>query len=720
MSFVEPLFLAGLLAAALPVIVHLINRRKAVEQPFPAIELLRESDKKEARRIKVRRWLLMALRVLAIALLAFALAKPYVLSEGAGATESRLPQAVVFVLDDSMSMHHGEWWERAVDRIEGRIDDLKPWDKAALVTSSQMEGPVGELSTEHGRIREALGELEPTHRRLEVPETLLSAGDVLSTSELPNRRVVLVSDFTRGGFPDSGGPDDKLGYPLERISVREREAVANLAISGVGYRQVGPAREGKWEISTTIENFGPEDAGEIELRLEIDGEAVGGRLIEVPAGETTTHTIRHTEKGTGVRRGTVRLIDPDEMEVDNRRHFTFRLQQSVEVLMVNGAPSGVPHNDELFFATRALNPGQRSDSSIVPEVVTSEGLADEKLADYDVVLLANVSRLDESTAEKLEAFVDDGGGLFVAVGDQVDTDNYNERLEGLLPKPLRHGKRLAERDDPDAPVKITRLGASERKHPVFRVFDMPGGASLQQVGVYKYMLLEPSPPEQSRVVLSYKDGAPALIERRRERGRVFLWTTTLDRAWTDFPTRTAFLPLLRRSMLYLARRATSEGDRERRVGERVEMDVGGLIDERGIVRGPGDRRWVLEPDEGRLSFVPPADGAYEVWTDGGSGEDGERQLDGLAFSVNVSNAESDLRPLEEGAYRPWLREGDGESGGEGGGEQQVDKKRVNIWPALLFAVTLALLLETLIGTRRSVLKRLWRRLTFQSDPDIEV
>ena len=718
MSFIEPLYLLGLLAAALPVVVHLINRRKAVQQPFPALQLLRESDKKEARSIKVRQWLLMALRVLAIAFLAFALAKPFCLSDQVVTSDSRLPEAVVFVVDDSMSMHNGDWWEEGVDTVQNRLGELKPWDEVAMVTTSKLDGPAGRLRTDTSRVREALRELSPSQQTVDVPKALLAASDILATSELPNRRIVLVSDFTRGGFPASREAGDGVPYKVDRVSVRDADAVRNLAITGVDYKQVGPAREGKWKISTTVENFGSTDATGIEIRLEIDGDPVTGGLIDVPAGETATHTIRHTAKGTGVRRGAVRLVDADAMEVDNRRHFTFRMKEQVHVLLVNGAPSSVPYRDELYFTVRALNPGQQSESNIVPEVVTADGFADKELSEYDVVLMANVARVSNKRGRALQEFVDNGGGLFVAMGDQVETDLYNETLGGVLPKPLRRVKRLAEKDDPDAPVKVTRLGATRRKHPVFQVFDLPGGESLQSVRVYKYMLLEPSPPEQSTVVLSYKDGAPALIERKTGKGRVFLLTTTLDRAWSDLPVRTAFLPLLRRSILYLARRATSEGDRRHRVGEPVELDVGGLVDERAVVRGPGDRRWVLEPEEGQVSFVPPVAGSYEVWADGTEGGEAGQRLDGLAFSVNVHHEESDLRPLGDEALAPWL--GDG---GEPGGEDRVEatqKKRVNIWPALLFAVTLALLLETLIGTRRSVLKRLWRRITLRDDPEIDV
>lgn len=720
MSFVEPLYLLGLLAAALPVVVHLINRRKAVQQPFPALQLLRESDKKEARSIKVRQWLLMALRILAIALLAFALAKPFCLSEQVVTSDSRLPKAVVFVVDDSMSMHNDDWFEEGLDAVRDRLDGLKPWDEVAMVTASEMDGPVGRLETDRSRVRDALGTLSPTQTAVDLPEAVMAAGDLLGTSELPNRRIVLISDFTRGGFPSTGGTDEGIPYPVEQVSVRESDQIDNLAVTGVDYKQVGPAREGKWAISTTVENFGESDAEDVEIRLEIDGESVAGGLVDVGAGKTATHTIRHTADGAGVRRGLVRLVDADAMEVDNRRHFTFRMKKQVQVLLVNGSPSSVPYRDELFFTVRALNPGNRSKSSIVPEVVTAEGFGDKELSEYDVVLMANVARLSTERGKALETFVDNGGGLFIAAGDQVETDLYNEALDELLPKPMRRVKQLAEKDDPDAPVKVTRLGASRRKHPVFQVFDLPGGESLQSVKVYKYMLLEPSPPEQSNVVLSYKDGAPALIERKRGNGRVFLWTSTLDRAWTDLPVRTAFLPLLRRSILYLARRATSEGQTRYTVGETVELDVGGLIEERAVIRGPGDRRWVLEPEEGQVAFEPPVAGSYELWVDDNPENDGpDQQLDGLAFSVNVEQADSDLRPLGDEALAPWTG---GENGNNSGDEsaEATQKKRVNIWPALLFAVTLALLLETLIGTRRSVLKRLWRRITLRDEPEIDV
>ena len=160
MSFLEPLFLLGLLGAALPLLVHLINRRKATKRSFPALKLLLESNKRVARSVKVRQWFLMALRVLAILLLALALAKPFFLSDAGVAAGERLPTAVVLVVDTSGSMTNAKWWDRARDQVSDELEKLRPWDEVALVTTTQREIPE-RLTDDHARIKDAARELSP-------------------------------------------------------------------------------------------------------------------------------------------------------------------------------------------------------------------------------------------------------------------------------------------------------------------------------------------------------------------------------------------------------------------------------------------------------------------------------------------------------------------------------------------------------------------------------
>lgn len=237
-------------------------------------------------------------------------------------------------------------------------------------------------------------------------------------------------------------------------------------------------------------------------------------------------------------------------------------------------------------------------------------------------------------------------------------------------------------------------------------------------------------PAGVRQILSYKDNAPAMVERAVGKGRTLVFTSTVDLDWSDLALQTAYLPLMRRTMQYLARRATSAERAQPTAGKRMTLDVSGLVQERAIVRGPDELRLVLEPVDGQVNFVPERLGFYQVWADrdasdtADAAEDAtQNRLDALAFAVNLDPQESDLSPLPMDALQPWtnpaLVDGDAATAAARARMGQ-DERRVNIWPPILFGITMLLLLESLVGTRRSVLAKLWRTATFQKEPDLEV
>lgn len=715
MSFVEPIFLFGLLAAALPVVVHLINRRKAVRVDFPALAFLLQSNRREARGIKVRQWLLMALRILVVALLAFSIAKPFVRSSAGFTASERLPTATVFVVDTSLSMAQGDWWERATDDFRARVAKLRPWDEVALVTTAPgAPRPVPRLTGTHRDLESAFDDLAPGDHGTHLVDALLAAGEVLGTSELPNRRIVVLSDLAEGTFPVQLQPEAPVEFPVEFVELRDEATPPNFSIESVDFEQEGSAQEPVWRIDAIVHNHS-DAAKKVEIRLEIDGKDVAGGLVDVAAGRTAKHTFRHRIDGSGLREGIVRLVDADELGADDRRHFVIQLRDTIRTLLVNGEPSSIPFRDEMFFLERALNPRTDTSSNIVPELTTREGLEAADLSEYDVVVLGNVAKITPVAVRKLEEFVQGGGGLMLAMGDQVDPVAYNQALGNLLPKPLRSLKQLARRDDPDAPIKVTRVGPPRRQHPVFRVFQLPGGSSLQEVSVFSYMLLEPSPPEQSELVLSFEDNAPALLERKVGRGHVLLFTTSVDDEWTDLPFQPAFLPLMRRAVQYLARRATSSGAARYVAGEEVRLDVTGFVQRRAVVSGPDGLRAVLEPQDGTVAFTPMRAGVYRVYAD----DDAEPSnlVEALTFAANSDPRESNLAMLRADVLGRWVTD-EAQEAGEAAAAIEAEK-RVNLWPFFLFCVTLFLLAETVLGTRRSVLARLWRIVLRRPDPAVE-
>jgi hypothetical protein len=523
---------------------------------------------------------------------------------------------------------------------------------------------------------------------------------MLGPSQLPNKRIVVITDGSTGAMLP--GPLPEVPWNMEFITVRDDQTPESLAISDVSFVQEGARRERQWKIDTTVVNKGTK-AKNVDVQLVMDGQVVAAGKVDVEAGKSAIYTFRHRLETQAAQVARVELVDADTLEVDNTRWFSLHMSDRVRVLLVNGEPSSVVYNDELFFLERALLPRQDSSSGITVTVASRDGLEGREFKDFDVIVMANVSVVSQDVANRLKAHVEQGGGLFLTMGGQVDVNNWNQLFADILPKPLRSLKQLAEVGDPDAPIKITRFGVSKVDHGIFEAFEAPGGGALQSAQVYSYMLLEPSPPDAATsILLSYKDGAPALIERELGAGRVVMLTTSIDLDWTDLPTRTAYLPLTRRIVQYLARRATSEGRVTHVVGDEVEVDVRGLGAERIIARGQGAMRLVQSPDaEGLVRFSPPEAGVYEVYL---NDEKPDSRLASLDFSINVDVREANLEPLPETMFSAWKTQ-DTKDG------VFQEERRVNLWPKLLFAFTMMLLFESVLGTRRSVLLRIWRWIT---------
>lgn len=212
-TFLNGAFLAALAVAALPVLIHLFSRRRATERPFSHLELLDEITKKKIRRMKLRQWLLLALRTLAIALLALALSRP--VWHGAGAHDKRGSSTVAILIDDSYSMGarldpgavlpvdtEGSSlaaptrFEEARQRALQIIDLLEEGDRAVLVfTASPVRVPYESTVRDRSLLRDELLRAHPRATRSNLVAGLERVYPILATAQTLNREIFVVSDF---------------------------------------------------------------------------------------------------------------------------------------------------------------------------------------------------------------------------------------------------------------------------------------------------------------------------------------------------------------------------------------------------------------------------------------------------------------------------------------------------------------------------------------------
>lgn len=642
MEFGNGMLLFGMALGAIPVIIHLINRQRAKLRPFAAMEFLLLSDKRIARRLKLKQLLVLALRVLLLAALAFALAKPYVAPDRLAAPDASAPGGVAIIIDDSLSMQaladDGETLlDKAIARARELVDAGGTRTSFALIASGAPARLLTSgLSYDKAALERALDHLRPAARHADFIAALTEAGRVLSQSSEPRRQLVILGDQQAAAWADLSGPWTFVPVTeLDVVDVRAGKPVENAAVDDVAVRRADGAAPGAFEVTVTVANYG---ATERRAKLEVElGDRVTADLVVIPAGEKVDK--RFTINAAGATRGLAR-IDGDALPLDDTFYFTVAQSRALNVLVVNGAPRGMPFLDEIFFLRAALRVPNPQDVPLAPVFVTSAELRPAQIAPMDVVILANVGALTPEQELALENFVRGGGGLLVTAGDEL-TPESARTYGALLPYPIRDVKTVAKPGDPKSALAALTITSADFAHPVMEVFDGVNDASLFKAQVFSYVLVDPAGREDAKVVASYTGGVPALVESRLGQGRVMLLTTTVDRDWSDLAIRSSFVPLIQRVCQYLGRALDRKGGLGYVAGESARVR---LPDGTGPLR-------LRRPDGGTVEYDQAASEGDALFLDN-LDVPGHYQLERAGdkqavtpIAVNADRRESDFRPV---------------------------------------------------------------------------
>jgi hypothetical protein len=682
------------------------------------MEFLLQSQKEMARKLKIKQLLLLLARISVFLLLPLAMAQPYSLC-GANQTAAggRLPGSVVFVVDDSASMSYSDgnstFWQDAVDVVGDELRSMRSWDRAAIIAAGgEPAAIVGDFSDDRSALRRELNNWTPRGGSSDIPAAIDLARQLQLESDQPSKRTVVISDRMENAWDIPGAkPEDAQGVgELTVRSVREEESLPNIAIEGVSVDEATDGSVDSYNVTVALRRTS-EAPKESEVTLFVDGAPVGTSVGTFEDSLETSVTFQHRfEAGQGLRTLRAEVNEEEGVTADNAVELPLLLERNIRTLVVNGDPRSVQYNDELFYLGRALRATLEDQRGIETTTTTTSGFADRELDEFDVIVLANVARLPAAQVQRIRQFVETGGGLLMTAGDQVEPERWNSFFGDLLPKPVRSITKLTEPEDPNANIKATRLSELDRSNPIFRVFSMPGGESLQSARVFQYLLLEPGPKDNVRTLASYEDGGPALLEKTIGKGSALLWTSSIDFDWTDLPIRTAFLPFIQRTMEYLARRTGGESS-VAEVGSKRQIEIPDESVGRVLIESPGGDRNVLEVRDGSVSFVPSESGIHRVSVE----LDGEFEaVPAMAFSARAPLGESNLKPVSDDLLASW----EGASKGEGvSAEDRMDipENRTSAWPILLFVLVIVLYGESLLGFRR----RFWGRFFGRSNKDAD-
>ena len=564
LGFLNPLLLWALPMAAVPIIIHLLNRRRFQKLPWAAMEYLLAAMKRNRRRLRMEHWILLALRTLAVLLLVFLVTRPQL--AGGGLIAARTHHVVC--LDDSASMAQRggavsvyESAEERVQQLARRLSEVDEGDLLTLIRASRPETPV--LSAVRigpqlpARVADALSGIRVSDLGMDLGGLLEEARRrAAETEETSQTDVYLVTDFRQRDWltedgkarsevvaqimdmhPDREhltvfplGPRDSENLAVVEILRKDRLSVAGLPVT----------------LGVTVANLGQTESGPTEIAVEVDGRSRVVRPVEksLQPGETVEIQIDHTFHEPGFH-GVTASLPSDRYPVDDSRSLAVNVQDHSRVLLVDGDPRDDPVEAETFFLGTALDPGGDSGSGIEVRVVSDLGLNEQELDGFNVVWLCNVARPADEVIERLERFAADGGGVVFFLGDQIEPTRYNEAFyrdgEGLLPLAL--GEISGDPDRPDG------VFLADDTHPTMAegrdYLGLLFGARVVLLKRYITVRYSPTAGVSTILRVAGDQGSPLMVGHTYQNaGEVLLIATSADKHWTNWPETPTYLPIV--------------------------------------------------------------------------------------------------------------------------------------------------------------------------------
>lgn len=597
MSFLGVAFLFAIPLAAAPLILHLLDRRRNVAIQWGAMEFLIAASARKSSTRRLKQWALLLLRMLAIAALIFALARPMIPSGWIGGTEQG---ETIFVVDNSMSTSRiiGDrtTMQRIIDRAEAELAEGRVGDRIRVLTTAPYPIWIANGGVRAGGIRIAPNTMGTLAGQFQAIEPTLGGSDLLAglmtavqADTLPTpqrRRIVLLTDGQAADWQmgDSEGWEQframlskqTIMTELEIIDIAQqadslpmesdaRTSKGNVAVGNVAVDKVRLRRErvGVNEVilaTATVHNHHDSlPAESTTIIWEVDGREVATGIVDQldPLGASEI-SWSHSFDQPGEHRITARMESKDTMPADDHASVVVQIVREIPVLIVESQWELSDTQQDAFFVRAALGwldeSTQEGYSIYKPRIVQDKRLGTVDLSLYHAVVVPSLRSLKRSSLESLRGFVYDGGGLWVGLGARTDIDEFNSQWfaggSGLSPLSIDRIIGEASLGSERPPLRINPFGS---EHPAVAQVADNQQSDLGAVVVdrrIRFTVAETN--EQPSVLLTLSNGDPLAVEKLVGRGRVIVQSIPLRMQWSDLTRSQSFVMMVHDWIDYLA------------------------------------------------------------------------------------------------------------------------------------------------------------------------
>ncbi len=688
MGFLNPLFLLGGLAVAVPILLHLIKRENAQKIEFPSLMFLRRIHKRTIRYQKLRHLLLLLLRILAFILIVLAFTRPYRKEAPVAApVMGRTTTAHIIAVDNSMSMSYQDRWAQAQKAAADIVQRSNPGDKFALLEFSDNTVVQTQLTTDSSVVLRQIEDSEdPGDQPTRYIQVLRAAEKIAQEAGTGKRIIHLISDFQKNGLAaDEMGFTLGAGIQLEYVDLGSDE-FSNLAIQSVHIIEAGERNVSGLSINASVAAFGVGNHENVPVSLMVDDRKISDKRMNVSEGSSETIEFEMPNLDPGMHLAVLEIEDPDLIR-DNRFYLTIEVRDRTSVLVVERQDARAGRAPS-FFLAKALNV-----DSLSPYKLTTAS-PQNLVVSGKLLIWNNAPGGSGEVQKKLLDFVKGGGGLVIVLGDSTQPSDFNRSFGSWLPVKMDESPSAEGRPRRRPAEDFVLMTDIRMDHPIFEPFGKPHSGTFSSAKFYSHSrILADSGAE---VLARFDNGDAAVVSMQVDKGRVLLFTSSADNSWNDLPLKAVYAPFWQQVLRYLEnfeeeRHWLNIGDvlDPRRLFLEKDLLAAGKLDpdEVAVILDPLKQRMELRP--GSESILTERAGFYEIRT---------TSLNS-SVAVNTLPEESDL--THQGAEEMtagWISSQPAVFSQDAPPTPEEQDRNQRIWGFLLLAGLLFLISELLLSS----------------------
>lgn len=546
MTFLNPAILFGLLAASIPIFLHFLNLRKLKKIEFSTLSFLKELQKTKIRRIKLKQWLLLLIRILIIVFLVFAFARPTIRSSAFGSSTTKT--TAVFIIDNTFSMsivsNGGSYFNRIKQIARDVINNFESGDEIAVIPIASISKNEITPQTNLEVVKREIDGLQISSIRRTIHESIIKAGQILYNSKNYNKEIYLFTDLQAGSIYNTESEISEIPQLLNgaRIFIVDinRKTALNIAVSNFKLSNQIIEKNRQIGFSATVTNYSEQKIGNTIASLFINARRSSQQSISLGAKESKELFFETTLTDTGLVNAFVELED-DDINFDNKSYLSFFVPDKIKLLLIS----------EIIEDTRFIRLALGQSPNLI-QLTESNSLQMPvyPLSNYDAIVL--IGTTSESGTERLKNYLENGGQVLFfpsSKNDIVAIHNLFGKLN--LPLPERYVGKV------NASESAVQFEKPNFNHLIFsNLFEEKLKTEIESPDIYQYLKINPG--GQGTNVISMFDKSAFLCEYKVGKGKYLAFSTSPVLTWSNFPVKSIFPTLINKSISYLSSNINDE------------------------------------------------------------------------------------------------------------------------------------------------------------------